>query len=43
VWRRLPIKSVVLVTHNIEETVLMCDRILVFSRSPGHISEDLTH
>ncbi|MCK9918387.1 nitrate/sulfonate/bicarbonate ABC transporter ATP-binding protein [Microbacteriaceae bacterium K1510] len=44
---RLPIKGVVLVTHNIEEAVLMCDRILVFSRNPGHIVEeikvDLTH
>jgi len=38
---RLPIKGVILVTHNIEEAVLMCDRILVFSRDPGHIIEDL--
>src|SRR6266849_3685640 len=34
---RLPIKGVILVTHNIEEAVLMCDRILLFSRNPGHI------
>src|ERR1700720_3471979 len=27
---RMPIKGVILVTHNIEEAVLMCDRILVF-------------
>jgi NitT/TauT family transport system ATP-binding protein len=44
---KLPIKGVILVTHNIEEAVLMCDRILVFSRNPGHIVEeikvDLTH
>jgi len=26
----MPIKGVILVTHNIEEAVLMCDRILVF-------------
>ena len=32
---KLPIKGVILVTHNIEEAVLMCDRILVFSRNPG--------
>jgi len=38
---RLPIKGVILVTHNIEEAVLMCDRILIFSRSPGHIIEDI--
>jgi len=29
------------VTHNIEEAVLMCDRILVFSRNPGHIVEEI--
>ena len=29
---KLPIKGVILVTHNIEEAVLMCDRILVFSQ-----------
>jgi len=38
---RLPIKGVILVTHNIEEAVLMCDRILVFSRNPGHVVEDI--
>ena len=31
---KLPIKGVLLVTHNIEEAVLMCDRILVFPE-PG--------
>ena len=36
---RLPIKGVILVTHNIEEAVLMCDRILVFSHQPGRIVE----
>ncbi len=34
---QLPIKGVILVTHNIEEAVLMCDRILVFSSNPGRI------
>jgi NitT/TauT family transport system ATP-binding protein len=38
---RLPIKGVILVTHNIEEAVLMCDRILVFSTNPGHIIEEI--
>ena len=38
---RLPIKGVLIVTHNIEEAVLMCDRVLVFSRNPGHIVEEI--
>lgn len=39
---QLPIKGVILVTHNIEEAVLMCDRILVFSSNPGRIVTELT-
>jgi NitT/TauT family transport system ATP-binding protein len=39
--RKLPIKGIILVTHNIEEAVLMCDRILIFSRDPGHIVEEI--
>jgi NitT/TauT family transport system ATP-binding protein len=38
---RLPIKSVLIVTHNIEEAVLMCDRILVFSSNPGRVASEL--
>ena len=38
---RLPIKSVLMVTHNIEEAVLMCDRILVFSSNPGRVASEL--
>ncbi len=38
---KLPIRGVILVTHNIEEAVLMCDRILIFSRGPGHIIEEI--
>jgi NitT/TauT family transport system ATP-binding protein len=37
----LPIKGVILVTHNVEEAVLMCDRILVFSTNPGRISSEI--
>jgi len=34
---QLPIKSILIVTHNIEEAVLMCDRILVLSSNPGRV------
>src|SRR5262249_29332201 len=37
---RLPIKSVLMVTHNIEEAVLMCDRVLVFSSNPGRVGAE---
>ena len=38
---RLPLKSVLMVTHNIEEAVLMADRILVFSSNPGRVATEL--
>ncbi len=38
---RMPISSILMVTHNIEEAVLMCDRILVFSSNPGRIVADI--
>ncbi|HET6184339.1 MAG TPA: nitrate/sulfonate/bicarbonate ABC transporter ATP-binding protein [Acetobacteraceae bacterium] len=39
--KRLPVKSVLMVTHNIEEAVLMCDRILVFASNPGRVAHEL--
>ncbi len=39
---KLPVKSILMVTHNIEEAVLMCDRILVFSSNPGRVAQELT-
>lgn len=38
---QLPIKGVILVTHNIEEAVLMCDRILVFGSNPGRVLKEI--
>ncbi len=38
---KLPIKGVILVTHNIEEAVLMCDRILLFASNPGRIIREI--
>jgi len=39
--RKMPLKSVLLVTHNIEEAVLMSDRILVFAANPGRIVTEI--
>ena len=38
---RLPIKSILMVTHNIEEAVLMSDRILIFSSNPGRVIHEI--
>ncbi|SKA07250.1 NitT/TauT family transport system ATP-binding protein [Enhydrobacter aerosaccus] len=38
---RMPISSILLVTHNIEEAVLMSDRILVFSSNPGRLRAEI--
>jgi len=38
---RLPIRSMLMVTHNIEEAVLMSDRILILSSNPGRIIAEL--
>jgi NitT/TauT family transport system ATP-binding protein len=38
---QLPIKAVILVTHNIEEAVQMCDRILLFASNPGKVVLEL--
>lgn len=39
--RKMPLKSVLMVTHNIEEAVLMSDRILIFAANPGRIAEEI--
>ena len=41
-WHKktIPTKSIFLVTHNIEEAVLLADRIIVLGRNPGHIRTD---
>jgi NitT/TauT family transport system ATP-binding protein len=39
--RKIPTKSIFLVTHNIEEGVLLADRIIVLGRNPAKIRADL--
>jgi NitT/TauT family transport system ATP-binding protein len=39
--RRIPTKAVLIVTHGIEEAVIMADRIIVLGRNPGRIRADL--
>jgi NitT/TauT family transport system ATP-binding protein len=38
--RKIPTKSIFLVTHNIEEAVLLADRIVVLGRNPARIRAD---
>src|SRR6202048_3354339 len=38
---RLPLKSMLIVTHHIEEAGLLCDRILVFSSNPGRVAAEI--
>ena len=43
IWteKKTAIKSVMLVTHNIEEAVFLCDRIIVLASNPGRIAAEL--
>ena len=38
--KKIPTKAIFLVTHNIEEAVLLADRIIVLGRNPGKIRAD---
>jgi len=38
----LPIQAVLMVTHNIEEAVLMADRIVVMGKDPGHVVTEMS-
>ena len=35
--KAIPTKAILMVTHNIEEAVLMADRIVVMAKDPGHV------
>src|ERR1700684_4118547 len=38
--RKMPTRSIFIVTHNIEEAVLLADRIIVLGKNPGKIRSD---
>ncbi len=38
--KKIPTRAIFIVTHNIEEAVLLADRILVLGRDPAHIRAD---
>ncbi len=40
--KTIPTRAILMVTHNIEEAVLMADRIVVMGKNPGHIVTELT-
>ncbi len=40
---KFPTKTIVMVTHNIEEAVLLADRILVLGTNPGRIRSDMVN
>ena len=39
---RIPTKAMLVVSHNIEEAVMMADRVLIFASDPGRIRSELS-
>jgi NitT/TauT family transport system ATP-binding protein len=39
--RHIPTKAILVVSHNIEEAVMMADRVLVFASDPGRVRNEL--
>ena len=37
---KLPIKAILMVSHNIEEAISMADRVVVMGKEPGHIAAE---
>ncbi len=42
IWlnKKMPAAAIFVVTHNIEEAVLLADRVIVLGKNPGHIRSD---
>ena len=38
---KLPLRSILMVSHNIEEAILMCDRIIIFAANPGRVAAEI--
>jgi NitT/TauT family transport system ATP-binding protein len=38
--RKIPTRAIFIVTHNIEEAVVLADRVIVLASNPAHIRED---
>ena len=39
---KIPLQAILMVTHGIEEAVYMADRIVILSKNPARVAEDLT-
>lgn len=39
--RQISTRSILIITHNIEEAVSLCDRVLVFEANPGRIAHEV--
>lgn len=39
--RKIPTKAILAITHNIEEAVLMADRVVIFWQNPGRVAAEL--
>ena len=39
--KQLPIKAILMVSHNIEEVISMADRVVVMGKEPGHIAAEV--